>query len=148
MSSAERDGHWERTMGSPPSGQARIIMDLIDAAAALWVNTVGDEGYQPGSTPMSSMRFTWMAEYAWSHAHADRFPDAWGRSSSRRAARRPTPPDLQSIVYQREEGVCRDCGTTEDTTIDHIVPVHLGGRTEIHNLTIRCRPCNSRKGAR
>jgi 5-methylcytosine-specific restriction endonuclease McrA len=44
---------------------------------------------------------------------------------------------------------CVDCGTTEDLTADHILPkvdypelVHA-----IENLAVRCRSCNSRRGA-
>ena len=41
---------------------------------------------------------------------------------------------------------CADCGTTADLTADHIVPLSQGG--DPHGaLVVRCRSCNSRRGA-
>jgi 5-methylcytosine-specific restriction endonuclease McrA len=45
-------------------------------------------------------------------------------------------------------GRCEDCGARDDLTIDHIVPVALGGRSDVDNLQVLCRSCNSRKGAK
>lgn len=43
---------------------------------------------------------------------------------------------------------CVYCGsTTRKLTMDHWVPVALGGKTEPGNLIPCCKPCNSRKGA-
>jgi len=41
---------------------------------------------------------------------------------------------------------CLCCGTTEDLTVDHIVPLVEGGANSFENCQILCRPCNSRKG--
>ncbi|MBC8459258.1 MAG: HNH endonuclease [Deltaproteobacteria bacterium] len=67
-------------------------------------------------------------------------------------------PDLYSaewrekrlVVIQEEGAVCRYCGAdcSEDTTVDHIVPVGKGGRSGRANLAVSCRPCNSRKGGK
>jgi 5-methylcytosine-specific restriction endonuclease McrA len=71
-----------------------------------------------------------------------------------RPPKKPTPPPrrpmprLRDRVWERDQGRCRDCGSTEDMTFDHIIPVFLGGLTEEVNLCLRCRSCNSRKGAR
>lgn len=43
---------------------------------------------------------------------------------------------------------CVDCGTREDLTIDHVVPLSAGGTNDLANLAVRCRACNSRKGPR
>jgi 5-methylcytosine-specific restriction endonuclease McrA len=52
----------------------------------------------------------------------------------------------------REHPWCVDCGTggTPDNPLtgDHIVPRVLGGKDERANVAVRCRTCNSRKGAR
>lgn len=45
-------------------------------------------------------------------------------------------------------GPCVDCGTWDDLTLDHVQPLILGGRNHPSNWVVRCRPCNSRKGAR
>lgn len=44
-------------------------------------------------------------------------------------------------------GPCVDCGTWDDLTLDHIQPLILGGRNHPSNWVVRCRPCNSKKGA-
>ena len=43
---------------------------------------------------------------------------------------------------------CVDCGATADLTADHLVPLALGGqRLDPANVAVRCRSCNSRRGA-
>lgn len=46
------------------------------------------------------------------------------------------------------ERKCLVCGTTDRLSLDHIVPISLGGCCCIHNLQPLCRPCNARKGNR
>lgn len=43
---------------------------------------------------------------------------------------------------------CQHCGTTENLTIDHIIPLKLGGTHFIDNIQPLCKSCNPRKGAR
>lgn len=45
-------------------------------------------------------------------------------------------------------GRCALCPSRERLTIDHIVPVVLGGTHDESNLRVLCGPCNSRKGAK
>jgi len=45
-------------------------------------------------------------------------------------------------------GKCAECGSSEKITIDHIVPVVLGGTNAIENLQPLCSSCNSSKGAK
>lgn len=44
-------------------------------------------------------------------------------------------------------GPCVDCGRWDDLTLDHVIPLILGGRNHPSNWVVRCRPCNSSKGA-
>ena len=45
--------------------------------------------------------------------------------------------------------ICMYCGKDYDKlTMDHFVPVALGGKTEPGNLLPCCRPCNSKKNAK
>jgi hypothetical protein len=42
---------------------------------------------------------------------------------------------------------CCYCGTTEQLSIDHLIPTKRGGADSADNLVWACRPCNSAKGA-
>lgn len=41
---------------------------------------------------------------------------------------------------------CYNCGTRDNLSIDHIIPLSRGGNHSIGNLMTLCRPCNSSKG--
>ena len=46
--------------------------------------------------------------------------------------------------YLREaQPWCTWCGTTVDLTVDHVLPLSMGGSNELENLRVLCRPCNS-----
>lgn len=49
------------------------------------------------------------------------------------------------LVRERDGDVCRRCGSTENTEVDHIVPCHLGGTSEIENGQVLCRTCHREK---
>ncbi len=40
---------------------------------------------------------------------------------------------------------CAYCGSQEDITQDHIIPLSKGGQNVIENIQPLCRTCNSRK---
>ncbi|NLY47386.1 MAG: HNH endonuclease [Tissierella sp.] len=46
---------------------------------------------------------------------------------------------------------CLRCGRTEEETtltVDHVIPISLGGRNDISNLQPLCPHCNSHKGSK
>lgn len=52
-------------------------------------------------------------------------------------------------LYKRDKYVCQYCGhkfSTEELTIEHIVPRSKGGRNTWENLVAACIPCNRKKG--
>ena len=51
-----------------------------------------------------------------------------------------TPRDLARL----QESACVVCGDMQ-TTIDHVIPIALGGRHSIGNLQSLCKSCNSSK---
>ncbi len=55
-------------------------------------------------------------------------------------------------AFLRARPLCQDCEgrgvITEATTVDHVVPKHLGGRDEWRNLQALCEPCHNRKTGR
>lgn len=51
------------------------------------------------------------------------------------------------MVIQRD-GKCVECGTTQQLTVDHIIPRSRGGLDILANLQTLCERCNQRKGSR
>jgi hypothetical protein len=56
---------------------------------------------------------------------------------------------LRQQVFQRARGLCEYCQTAQlivvSMEIDHIVPSIAGGQTQLDNLCLTCRGCNSFK---
>lgn len=58
---------------------------------------------------------------------------------------RNIPKSLRHQVMQRDERRCRTCGTSEDLTLDHRIPVSQGGKATMKNLWVLCRTCHNEK---
>jgi 5-methylcytosine-specific restriction endonuclease McrA len=58
------------------------------------------------------------------------------------------PPVTIKRTLEAYGGYCLACGSTENITADHIVPLTRGGAHSLYNLQPLCNVCNSRKGAR
>jgi HNH endonuclease len=55
---------------------------------------------------------------------------------------------LRYEVLRRDNHTCRYCGRSApevEITVDHVIPVALGGRDEASNLVAACRDCNGGK---
>lgn len=52
---------------------------------------------------------------------------------------------IRKSILDRDQHSCAYCGK-DATTVDHIVPVSLGGDAHPTNLVACCRSCNSSKG--
>lgn len=55
---------------------------------------------------------------------------------------------LRAAVFARDGYTCVLCGSHDDLTIDHAIPMSVGGTNGPHNLQTMCRSCNHRKGDR
>ena len=58
------------------------------------------------------------------------------------------PPEVRKYVFERDRNQCQSCGKTDretQLTIDHIIPLALGGTNDISNLQTLCNTCNSQK---
>ncbi|MBX8464271.1 MULTISPECIES: HNH endonuclease [unclassified Deinococcus] len=69
----------------------------------------------------------------------------------RRYVRRPRVhpvPFNRRNVLRRDTFVCQYCGSSEELTLDHVLPRSRGGRHTWENVTTACRACNQRKGNR
>jgi 5-methylcytosine-specific restriction endonuclease McrA len=40
---------------------------------------------------------------------------------------------------------CRNCGTIENLSINHIIPRMVGGKNKISNYEVLCRSCNTKE---
>ncbi len=57
---------------------------------------------------------------------------------------------LRYEILRRDNHACRYCGATAPgvpLTVDHVVPVSLGGSDDPENLVAACRECNSGKSS-
>jgi 5-methylcytosine-specific restriction endonuclease McrA len=55
-------------------------------------------------------------------------------------------PFSKRNVMTRDDFICQYCGSREELTVDHIIPVSRGGKTEFENCVTACKICNARKG--
>lgn len=53
---------------------------------------------------------------------------------------------ISEIIFNRDGRICKNCGSTDNLTIDHILPISRGGTNCIRNLQVLCFDCNVRKG--
>lgn len=51
-------------------------------------------------------------------------------------------------ILKRDANTCQYCGSTDDLTIDHIIPKSRGGADSWENLVAACNKCNHKKGNR
>lgn len=54
----------------------------------------------------------------------------------------------RKIIYNKSNGCCELCGKRllfQDMTLDHIVPLSMGGKDEMENLQSSCSLCNQFK---
>ena len=55
---------------------------------------------------------------------------------------------IAPLIVDHDGGMCKECGSTNNLTVDHINPIARGGSNDISNLQILCGSCNSRKGGK
>jgi hypothetical protein len=64
-------------------------------------------------------------------------------------ASRSIPAKVQEVVWDRDRGRCRSCGSIKDLQFDHIVPFSKGGSSKTpDNVQLLCAVCNLRKSNR
>lgn len=63
-------------------------------------------------------------------------------------SRKPIPKRLRFEILRRDNHACRYCGATAPgvkLTVDHVIPVVLGGSDDPTNLVTACTECNGGK---
>ena len=74
--------------------------------------------------------------------------EAFDRLERADVARRERIPDaVRLFVWQRDQGKCVKCSTTEQLEYDHIIPISKGGSNTERNVQLLCEACNREKGA-
>jgi len=63
-----------------------------------------------------------------------------------RALYRNKVPFSKRNVMVRDNFTCVYCGSKESLTIDHVLPVSRGGKSNFENCVTACKKCNSTKG--
>lgn len=56
------------------------------------------------------------------------------------------PPVSRKEILRRDAHQCQYCGNRKQLTIDHVIPLSIGGKHIWNNVVIACSTCNSRKG--
>ena len=60
----------------------------------------------------------------------------------------PIDPMIRKYIYKQADGKCALCGKPvkyDDFTVDHIVPLSMGGENDIDNFQCTCKACNQFK---
>ncbi|NPV85906.1 MAG: HNH endonuclease [Anaerolineae bacterium] len=62
---------------------------------------------------------------------------------------RPRVKLTRREIFRRDHYTCQYCGKhSQNLTIDHVIPRHLGGQHVWENVVTACSACNHRKGGR
>ena len=62
-----------------------------------------------------------------------------GQAPRAQGRREPIPREVRRAVFERDGGICAQCGSNFDLQYDHVIPVALGGATTVENLS-SCAP--------
>ncbi len=60
----------------------------------------------------------------------------------------PIPPEVQTLVWERDFGRCVNCSIREDLGFDHLIPLAKGGSNSVRNIQILCESCYASKAAK
>lgn len=66
-------------------------------------------------------------------------------SSVKKQKRETIPQNIKDKVWQRDNGMCVECGSKEKLEFDHIIPFSKGGSSSYRNIQLLCEPCNRKK---
>jgi len=83
---------------------------------------------------------------AWFHQHPGKSVEYCERRRARQesSGEKITAEEWQSVLRQFD-GKCACCGSCNDVSMDHVIPLSKGGRHAIENIQPLCRSCNSKK---
>lgn len=64
----------------------------------------------------------------------------------KKVAKRKNKSSLQTLLETTD--CCAICGIKTDLTLDHKIPLKLGGKNKMDNYQVLCKSCNSKKGCK
>jgi len=70
------------------------------------------------------------------------------REKSSKRKRKLIPQQVKDLVWNRDGGICVECGSNEKLQFDHIIPHSKNGPDTYPNLQLLCKYCNVRKHAK
>lgn len=87
--------------------------------------------------------------HAWfkSHPHVKKAAQVNRRGKERNAGGRISGKERE-LLFATAKNRCLKCGSEHKLSLDHIVPVALGGKTEFSNMQVLCMSCNMSKGTK
>lgn len=88
----------------------------------------------------------WRRQYRQANREAFKLRDQKRRARKANAAGNCTPEQLQAR-FDYHGNRCVYCGSEEDLTIEHLIPLSKGGTNWPANLAPACKSCNSRKNS-
>lgn len=121
------------------------------------------DGQPVSMLPPSTVQWKEAITYMWlDKVHVLEWYDDWVVSSTSWETRVPAVIMLKDMMkrkkmprfsrynlYLRDMYTCQFCNnqfTHSELTLDHVLPISKGGKTNWENIVASCGPCNSRKG--
>lgn len=135
---------WHFTGRFTPQGNIGKYSDFQIEAWLEWrgepgelVDALVESGWLVRDQQVRLRTFQWV--HFWGHSKRvrrwERLKAAGGEISRRQRLR----------IYDRDDWTCQQCGSGDDITLDHVIPISKGGTNSDGNLQTLCRPCNSSK---
>lgn len=107
--------------------ETRRMGDGIEFSQALRI--IWEAAYEAAELPVDAeLAFTWL-------------PDA----ERKKVKRGPIPAETRLAVYKRDGYRCVVCGTSDNLTLDHRIPLARGGTDAVSNLQTMCSTHNEEK---
>ena len=108
---------------------------------------IDDKGYWLSASLFSKDEYEELLTYYYTELSREKNELSY-ESRRKKSNRAISSKPLRDRVFARDGYKCNHCHTTENLSVDHIVPVLSGGNDNIENLQTLCTPCNSSKGAK
>lgn len=68
------------------------------------------------------------------------------KANDKKIAKKVKKKQYRLDIFKRDGNKCLHCGSTENLSIDHIIPISKGGKDQAKNYQTLCKTCNVKKG--